>query len=82
MPPEIIVAACSLAGTLFGSICGIFVSSKLINYRIDKLEITMDKLEVKMDKHNNQIERLARMEQDNAAQWHAIKDLKGRLGNV
>lgn len=47
----IIVALISLVGTLIGSLCGIIVSSKLTNYRIEQLE-------KKVDKHNNFAEKL------------------------
>ena len=38
-------------GTLAGSLCGIIVSSKLTNYRIEQLE-------KKVDKHNNFAEKI------------------------
>lgn len=38
-------------GTLIGSLCGIIVSSKLTNYRIEQLE-------KKVDKHNNFAEKI------------------------
>lgn len=47
----IIVALISLVGTLIGSLCGIIVSSKLTNYRIEQLE-------KKVDKHNNFAEKI------------------------
>ena len=47
----IIVALISLVGTLAGSLCGIIVSSKLTNYRIEQLE-------KKVDKHNNFAEKI------------------------
>lgn len=51
MNSTIIVALISLAGTLFGSLSGILVSSKLTNYRIEQLE-------KKVDKHNNFAEKI------------------------
>lgn len=36
--PEIIVAILSLVGTLFGSLAGILVSSKLTQFRLEQLE--------------------------------------------
>ncbi len=47
----VIVALISLVGTLTGSLCGIIVSSKLTNYRIEQLE-------KKVDKHNNFAEKI------------------------
>ncbi len=72
MAPEIIVALCSLAGTLLGSIGGIIVSSKLTNYRLKQLEH-------KVDKHNCLVERMALVERDDKAQWRAIEEIKGKL---
>ena len=72
MAPEIIVALCSLAGTLLGSIGGIIVSSKLTNYRLKQLEH-------KVDKHNCLVERMALVERDDKAQWRAIEEIKEKL---
>lgn len=55
MATEIIVALCSLAGTLLESIGGIIVSSKLTNYRLEQLE-------KKVDKHNHLVERMKAVE--------------------
>lgn len=51
MGSTIIVALISLVGTLAGSLCGILVSSKLTNYRIEQLE-------KKVDKHNSFAEKI------------------------
>ncbi len=51
MNSTIIISVISLMGTLFGSLSGIMVSSKLTNYRIEQLE-------KKVDKHNNFAERI------------------------
>ena len=57
MPPEVLVALCSLAGTLVGTIGGIVVSSRLTTWRIEQLE-------KKMDKHNGLVERMVVVERD------------------
>lgn len=72
MPPEVIVALCSLVGTLAGSIGGIFISGKLTNYRIEQLE-------KKMDKHNGLMERMTIVEQNQKAVWKQIDESKGRI---
>ena len=36
--PEIVVAICSLIGTLVGSLAGIMTANKLTTYRIEQLE--------------------------------------------
>ena len=71
MTSEGLVALCSLAGTLLGSVCGVLVSNKLTVYRIEQLE-------KKMDKHNGLIERMALAERDGKAQWREIELLKAR----
>ena len=56
MQPEMVVAVCSMIGTLVGSLAGIMTANKLTNYRIEQLED-------KVKKHNNLIERMAIVEQ-------------------
>ncbi len=75
MPGEVVVALCSLAGTLMGSIAGIVVSNKLVNYRIEQLE-------KKMDKHNSLQERIAILERDIKSAWRNADELKGRIGKM
>ena len=79
MNETIIVAVISLFGTVVGSLAGILVANKLTNYRVEQLE-------KKVEKHNNVIERVYKLEQDNAVQDeelkvanHRITDLEHRL---
>lgn len=44
MDKQVIMALISLLGTLVGSSSGIFISSKLMNYRIEQLEKKVDKI--------------------------------------
>ena len=69
MSEVIIVGILSLTGTLIGSIAGIMTANKLTNYRIDELE-------KKVEKHNDIVERVALLEQDNKVQWKRIDELK------
>ena len=69
MSSTIIIAILSLCGTCFGSIAGIMTANKLTNYRIGELE-------KKVDKHNNVIERVTILEQDDKAQWAWIDKFK------
>lgn len=55
MSTEVLVAILGLIGTLSGSFLGILASSKLTNYRLQKLE-------EKVNKHNNVIERVYKLE--------------------
>lgn len=51
------VAVMSLVGTLIGTLGGILASSKLTNWRLQKLE-------EKVDKHNSLLERMTCAEKD------------------
>ena len=66
---EIIVAAISLLGTLGGSLGGILVSSKMINYRIQQLEN-------KVAEHNNFARRMPVIEEQIKVINHRIDDLE------
>ncbi|SDN15717.1 hypothetical protein [Acetanaerobacterium elongatum] len=55
MPSEVLVAIIAFAGTAVGSVGGVLASSRLVNFRLDKIE---DKL----DKHNHFGDRLTRVE--------------------
>ncbi|MEG0017351.1 MAG: hypothetical protein RR724_01290 [Hydrogenoanaerobacterium sp.] len=78
MPTELMVALCSLAGTLAGTFSGIIVSNKLTTYRIEQLE-------KKVDKHNTVVDRTYKLESDVevileklAVASHRITDLEGK----
>lgn len=76
MSETLIVALISLVGTLLGTFGGIMTSNKLTGYRIQKLE-------EQVAKHNNVVERVFRLE-DNDKLFeekidvanHRIKDLE------
>lgn len=68
MRPEMVVAVCSLIGTLVGSLAGIMTANKLTNYRIEQLED-------KVKKHNNLIERMAIVEQSAKSAHHRIDEI-------
>lgn len=55
MTDTMFVAVMSLVGTLIGTLGGILASSKLTNWRLQKLE-------EKVDKHNCLIERTYKLE--------------------
>ena len=69
MSSETLVALLSLAGTLIGSLSGILVANKLINYRLTQLE-------KKVDKHNSVVERTYKLEGRMTEVEHEIRDIK------
>lgn len=69
MSDVVIVAILSLIGTLVGSFAGILTANKLSNYRIEQLE-------KKVEKHNSVIERVYRLEKDEAVMQEEIEHLQ------
>lgn len=79
MSNTVIVSLISLFGTLCGTFGGIMTSSKLTGYRIEQLER-------KVEKHNNLIERVYRLEDNDKllderlkVANHRIEDLEGAV---
>ena len=70
----IIVSLIGLAGSATGSLCGVLVSSKLTQYRLEQLE-------KKVQAHNNLIERTYRLEERFNLVSHRIGDLEHALKN-
>ena len=77
MSEVVIVAIISLTGTLCGTFGGIMTANKLTAYRIEQLE-------KKVEKHNNIIERVYRLEDNDklldekiSVANHRISDLEG-----
>lgn len=73
MPDSILVAVCSLAGTIIGSLAGILAANKLTNYRIAQLE-------TKVDKHNTLIERTIILERDALAMEKRMACMENEKG--
>lgn len=71
----IIVSLLGLAGSAIGSLCGVLINTKLSNYRIEQLE-------KKVDKHNNLIERVYSLEQQEAVARQQIKVCNHRLDDL
>ena len=70
MTEAIIVAILALVGTLGGTFGGILTANKLTNYRIGQLE-------KKVEKHNNVIERVYKLERDEAVLQEEVEQLQG-----
>lgn len=73
VPTEIIIALLPMVGTAIGSICGILISNRLTNYRIEQLE-------KKVDKHNSFAEKIPTLEKLYDEKFkvvnHRIEDLE------
>ena len=69
MPNEVVIALLALLGTLVGSLSGILVTNKMVNYRLEQLE-------KKVDKHNSVVERMALAEKDIKVIGHRLDDLE------
>ena len=69
MTEAIIVALLALIGTLGGTFGGILTANKLTNYRIEQLE-------KKVEAHNQVIDRVYRLETNEAVIEEAIEHLK------
>ncbi len=75
MSAEIVVSLITLAGSALGTFAGIFINTKLTNYRIEQLE-------KKVEKHNNLIERVYRLEQNEAVTAEKIAVANHRIGDL
>ena len=72
MDSSIISALVALGGSLLGTLGGIMVSNKLTAYRLEQLE-------KKVDKHNNVLERVALMEQNEKTIWRRVDELRNEV---
>ena len=72
---SIIVALIGAAGSAVGAVLGIFVNTKLINYRIGQLES-------KVNKHNNLIERTYELETKEKVLEEQIKVANHRISDL
>lgn len=75
MSEGIFVAALSLLGTLIGTLGGIVVSNKLVNYRLQQLE-------EKVQAHNNLVERTYHLESEMEVVHEQIKVANHRIGDL
>ena len=75
MSTELIIALISLGGTALGTFGGIFINTRLSNYRIEQLE-------KKVAKPNSLIERTYAIEQHNAVVDEEIKVANHRIEDL
>lgn len=72
MPPEIVVALFSCAGTVAGAFLGVVTSQKLTDFRLKSLE-------EKVSRHNSIMERTFVLEEKMKVANHRIEDLEEGL---
>lgn len=75
MSSEIWVAFISLIGTLIGTFGGIMASNKMTSYRIEQLE-------KKVEKHNNIVERMYKIEENQAVINNNMKVANHRIDDL
>lgn len=75
MTDTVMVAVISLCGTLFGTFGGIMASNKLTLYRVEQLE-------KKVDKHNNVIERVFKLEDNDRLLEEKISVANHRIADL
>ncbi len=71
-----------LVGGILSAVCtgvGVYVA---ISNRLAIVETKIDVLDEKQDKHNNLIERMALVEQDDKAQWRRIDEVRGEMETI
>ena len=71
----IIVALIGLAGSAAGSLCGVLVSSKLTQYRLEQLE-------KKVEVHKQVIDRVYKLEERTELQEEKIKVANHRIEDL
>lgn len=72
MKPEIITAIITSISSLLVAIVSIVMNNRLLGYKVDELT-------KKVEKHNQIVERVALLEQENGTQWKRIDDIKVTL---
>lgn len=75
MDDTLIVALLSLVGTLAGTFGGIMTSNRLSGYRIEQLE-------KKVEKHNNVVERVFKLEDNDKLLDEKIKVANHRIDDL
>ncbi len=75
MESEIIVSLISVLGSAAGTFAGILLNTKLTAYRLEQLE-------KKVDKHNQVIDRVYKLEQQDAVTQEEIKAANHRISDL
>lgn len=75
MIPEVFTSLIGAVGSFLGTIAGIMINTKLINYRIEQLE-------KKVDKHNQVIDRVYKLEKQTAVINEDLKVVNHRISDL
>lgn len=75
MSDAVVVALIGLAGSGAGSLCGVLVSSRLTQYRLEQLE-------KKVEVHNQVIDRVYKLEERTELQEEKIKVANHRIEDL
>ena len=75
MNPELFMSLTGILGSFLGTLAGIMINSKLMNYRIEQLE-------KKVDKHNKVIDRVYSLEKHTAIIDEDIKVVNHRISDL
>ncbi len=75
MTIEIITSLAGVVGSFVGTLAGIIINTKIINFRIEQLE-------KKVDKHNMVIERVYNLEKHDAVISEDLKVVNHRLTDL
>lgn len=79
MRTEVIVAIIAAVPAFLTAIVSIIMSNRVLKVELDAVTNRLDKMEGKLDKHNNFMERIAVLEQKDAAQWRWIDEMKDKV---
>lgn len=75
MTETIVTSIIGVIGSFLGTLAGIMINTKLMNYRIEQLE-------KKVDKHNHVIERVYQLEKSEAVFKEDIKVVNHRIEDL
>ena len=69
MSAEITVAIITSASSLIVAVISIITNNRILGYKVDELK-------KQVEKHNQVVEKVALLQQDNATQWKRLDDLQ------
>lgn len=72
----------ALVGPVASALCAFAGSWLAFSTRLTRVETKLESIEAKQDKHNNLIERMALVEQDDKAQWRRIDEVRGEMETI